>query len=1461
MKTVFEKMASRIRQRMRESLWARISVVLSVVVVFCTTYVLILPALTLTSDSSSSIIQTEDTVTAVTSDSSKESTETTQQDKKQEPQVSESTPSTSKTLSSDSHSSKAGSQKAETENVIVKVDYEAETFSESVTLRVKHVTDTTAIDAKLSDVLKDRNRILTSSYTYDISFVNNQGKEVEPSKEVKVSLTFKDAVEASTIQEGWKLYHFKNNDVNQVEDLTDSHTTNIQETDKAVSVVEFMSDTFSQYTIAGTSYEDFSTYITSGNYKGKPVEYISGNTRTLTSELDLKYSIPKSQLAQKKSYAIPLPADTTWSNVNENQDYIGKDGNRDAFKYRFVQENGKKYIVINFLDSYVNQAHESVLGDLTYTATIGQTHRKENGNYEIPFTDKVTITVPSDKIDKKEEPQQSDHDVQSQKTGAVTYNGDEAYLDYTVTVWSEKGTKGQVKINDYLDAKGLTIGELQNLTIKKAGYQYWGGTETDQVGEQPLSVQPVKSGTSFELTLPKLEAKQKYTIKYRYKVTGIPAGQAISVSNGVDVETPDIPKKHSDSYLSIFRNKIGKTGQYDEKSNKIKWTITVNENQNDIAGAELKDEMIAKSSDVAITPSNGATKTNTGYKFSATDGGKNTNKYVITYTTDAGEKSNSWAGSAKSISNTATITDNGQDSSTTATVPGGNGNTGGLEKSFVEMKPTGDSDVKELTWNSIIKVPGDRKIPKNAEFEDLLKGPNYTNSGEHYFTKAQLDAVYQKLITALGGADKFEFSVWESNNSTWQYTPYNQADSNKTYSQFKFKLLKDYTGSDISFDYQSTINKSKATQFSNTISGGGFNKEANYKYEENGKVFKLDGNNLVWDGKENEYDSKDTEHTIQQNGLISWVIKVKLSDDTQSVTLTDTPPAGLTLSKFSYGASTYGINASDFSISDGKITWSNQWYRPFGNDLDVTGTVDASGVINVTFTAKNGKKLKELLNNTGTLYAKFEFKTDAKPFDDSITKNYKNKVSAKIDGKPAGEDDHTQKITVEPGRKISKGGTWSNDNREVSYKLDINPEAQDLAAGKSSYTLVDTLEYREDLLTNISYDLKQESVKLYDSNHQEIDKSEWSWTVKKVKDTTGVHRSIITLQVPNRKKLHLEYSYAVSSDIAENDTKNLTVKNTAEINGLKTGQTETTTHYNWHKTSTSATANTLKSFKITKVDTTNFATALADATFEIRENVTDKKVATYKTSSDGTFYITKSNKEAREKEGELLEDKLYYAVEVKAPSGYELPANPKRYYFYFSNTATLPSNIGSLVIGTQEVTNLAKQSRQEYVENTKTPPMPQTTSIIVDKKWKNADGSEAQRVSGKITVSLYRVSNIESAPVKITEKEISYDGSKWQTIFENLPTTGENGETFTYYVEESKVTGYTASYSNGTRVSETATDMAISKGTITITNKAQKTYQLPETGGEGIATIMLVGASLVILSVFAVGFKVYRQIR
>lgn len=1455
MKRLLEKLAALVKQQIKDNVWARIGLVLSIVVVFCTTYVLVLPALTLTSSSSSSVIQ-ESSPSSVITDSSTSMTESSTA-----PSASVNPSSNSQEVSTPDSSTEdvtqAGSQTADADNVTVKVDYEAGTFSEKVTLKVTPITDNQSLANKIQDALNDSKQSLLSSYSYDISFVNEAGAEVEPSKEVKVSMNFKNAVESSNLQEGWKLYHFKDNDVNQVEDLTSDKTTEIkQDGAENVTQVDFQTASFSPYTIAGVAYEDFKPYIVSGSFQGTTTETLhSDGSRTLQTEFKLDYDIPKTELNKTKSYAIELPQDTTWTNVNENQEYTGKDGARDAYKYRFVQENGKKYIVISFLDSYLANAGDKVYGDLKYTATIGETYRKETGNYEIPFTDKVTITVPSDKIEKKEEPQAGNYDIQSAKNGTVTYDGDQAYLDYTVIVWSDKGTKDSVKISDALAGTGLTIDNLKGVTIKKAGFQYHGGNADDQVNPVTISGQPAISGTNFNLTLPKLEAKQKYTITYRYKVSAMEAGKELSAKNKVTVETPDLPPTTSEKELKLYRNKISKSGSYDEDTNKIKWTITVNENKNDIAGAELKDTMIAQASDVQITPSNGAIRTSTGYRFTATDGTRNTNVYTITYTTDAGEKPNEWQEGAKSFTNTATITDNGENSSTSVTVTGGKGDTGGLDKSFEKMEATADSNIKTLTWKSTIKMPGSGKIPAGAEFEDILRGQDNTNNGEHYFTKDQLDAVYVKLVSAFGSGN-FEFSIWESGNSTWQYTPYSQISADKTYSKYKFRLLKDYQGSDITLEYQSTINKSTIIYFTNTISSNGFTKTADYKYEETGKVFKMDGDKYAWDGQNYEYSLNDTEHEIERGGNLYWIVKVKLNDDTKTVTITDTPPAGLSLIGFRYGEKTSSLNSGDFAVSGGKIYWDNpHWAGGYGSDISVSGTIDSTGVVNVTFTAKNGKTLKEILNNTGTLYAGFFFETDLAPLDSPITKTYTNKASATLDGSPAGEDDHTQKITVKPAQKISKGGSWSNDNREVNYKLDINPYAEDLAAGKASYTVTDTLEYQEDLLTNLSYDLKQESVKLYDSNNQEVDKSQWSWTVEKTKDSSGLYKSVLKLTVPNKQKLRLEYSYTVSREVAADDKTDLSVKNTAEVSGFKTGETENTVRYTWQKMSTSGTAQTTKYFKLTKVDLDNFAIVLPNAVFEVRENGTDKVVATYKTAADGTLYITKDGKEATNTIEPLEDNKLYYVTEVQAPSGYKLPTNPERYYFYFSETGAAPLNLGDLTDLSSAV-NLAKQSKSEYVTNKQLPP---TTSITVDKKWQNADGSATERTSGTVTVHLKRVSDIDSTPVDIETRTIAYNGGKWSTTFDNLPTSGDDEEHYSYFVEEDKVAGYEATYSNSAASSVNASDVTATSGTITITNKAQKEYNLPKTGGSGIERLMAAGIALAVTAAYVLGYQAFRK--
>lgn len=1448
MKRLLEKLAALVKQQIKDNVWARIGLVLSIVVVFCTTYVLVLPALTLTSSSSSSVIQ-ESSPSSVITDSSTSMTESSAA-----PSASVNPSSNSQEVSTPDSSTEdvtqAGSQTADADNVTVKVDYEAGTFSEKVTLKVTPITDNQSLANKIQDALNDSKQSLLSSYSYDISFVNEAGAEVEPSKEVKVSMNFKNAVESSNLQEGWKLYHFKDNDVNQVEDLTSDKTTEIkQDGEDNVTQVDFQTASFSPYTIAGVAYEDFKPYIVSGSFQGTTTETLhSDGSRTLQTDLKLDYDIPKTELNKTKSYAIELPQDTTWTNVNENEEKTGKDGARDAFKYRFVQENGKKYIVISFLDSYLATARDKVYGDLEYTALIGETYRKETGSYEIPFTDKVTITVPSDKIEKKEEPQQAQYDVSSNKWGNVTYDGDNAYLNYTVEVYSNKGTKDVVNLTDTLKVDGFKIESFEKSSVIRTDSN---GITADLTNSTNLNY----SNGKFTTQLPKLSANQKYRITYRYKISGFPAGKSTNIGNGLDLTTPDIPNQHKDNQLEVYRNKISKSGSYDKDTNKIKWTITVNENKNDIAGAELKDTMIAQASDVKITPSKGAIRTSTGYRFTATDGTRNTNVYTITYTTDAGEKPNEWGEAAKTVTNTATITDNGENSSTSDTVTGGKGDTGGLDKSFEKMEATADSNIKTLTWKSTIKMPGSGKIPAGAEFEDILRGQDSTNNGEHYFTKDQLDAVYAKLVSAFG-LGNFEFSIWESGNSTWQYTPYSQISADKTYSRYKFRLLKDYQGSDITLEYQSTINKSTVIYFTNTISSNGFTKTADYKYEETGKVFKMDGNSYAWDGQNYEYSLNDTEHEIDRNGNLYWIVKVKLNDDTKTVTITDTPPAGLSLIGFRYGEKTSSLNSGDFAVSGGKIYWDNpHWAGGYGSDISVSGTIDSTGVVNVTFTAKNGKTLKEILNNTGTLYAGFFFETDLAPLDSPITKTYTNKASATLDGSPAGEDDHTQKITVKPAQKISKGGSWSNDNREVNYKLDINPYAEDLAAGKASYTVTDTLEYQEDLLTNLSYDLKQESVKLYDSNNQEVDKSQWSWTVEKTKDSSGLYKSVLKLTVPNKQKLRLEYSYTVSREVAADDKTDLSVKNTAEVSGFKTGETENTVSYTWQKMSTSGTAQTTKYFKLTKVDLDNFAIVLPNAVFEVRENGTDKVVATYKTAADGTLHITKDGKEATNTIEPLEDNKLYYVTEVQAPSGYKLPTNPERYYFYFSETGAAPLNLGNLTDLSSAV-NLAKQSKSEYVTNKQLPP---TTSITVDKKWQNADGSAAERTSGTVTVHLKRVSDIDSTPVDIETRTIAYNGGKWSTTFDNLPTSGDDEEHYSYFVEEDKVAGYEATYSNSAASSVNASDVTATSGTITITNKAQKEYNLPKTGGSGIERLMAAGIALAVTAAYVLGYQAFRK--
>lgn len=1456
MKKLGIKLANLIKKRVQDSIVAKIALVLSVAIVFCTTYLLILPALTISTDSSSSVIQS-------VSSSEETTTEALQEESSQveSSEASDSSTTTSEAETETSDSVAAGSLSAETSDVTVTVTYEDDTFSEPVTLKVSSVSDTSAINDKLTSVLSETKQTLAQAYTYDISFVTASGEEVEPSKDVNVSIAFKNAVSSSELGGNWKLYHFVDNDVNKVEDLTGQTDTTInQDSSENVTSVDFKSDSFSYY-VLGETYADFNQYLTSDTtYTTKTVTpTYSETTETLTTRIALSYSITKEELQNNKQYAIKLPDDTTWTSITEGQTYKGKVKDTDdqyAYEYQFVEEDGEKYIIITFLDSYVETAGTKVTGDLTYTATIGNTYRNDDGSYTIKYSTDATVEIPSDEITVIPGEYEDEHDVSSSKTGSVEYDGDQAYLVYTVTVSSNKGTNGDITFSDTLSGDGLGDITIDSITIDSI-------TKSDGSSVTP-SKEDGSDKKSFTMTLSQLEAGESYTIKYRYKVSNFPAGKAYAINNTVNLESPDIDNPgNSNSWVTIERNKITKIGEYDSDSNTITWTIKVNENKNDIAGATLSDEMFSDAiGDITISPSTGIEKTSDGYKFTAVSDGKNTNTYEITYKTDAGDSPNSWAQSKNQVTNTVELTDNGEASTADVTVDTGEGDTGGLEKTLEKSEDGEDASTKILTWKSVISMSGDGTIPAGTEFTDTLMAGNNDDWDSHYYTKDQIDDIYQTLVSILGEGN-FEFSIWESGQATWQYTSYDQISSDKTYRQFKFKLLSDYTGDDITLEYKSTAtNVSTVINFTNTISSSSFSSTANYRYETESKITKMDGKEYTSDGK--DFQANDTSHTINSDGTIFWRVKINLDDSDQSVTIVDTPPADLQLVDFKFGYLNQEFGGSNISITDTSISWINTW-KAYPN-IDMSGTISSDGKITATFTAINGTTLKQALNNNDALYVVYEFKyTGDLPLDDDLVLSLTNEASATIDGVPAGEDDHTQTITITPSQKISKEAEWhkndtTDDIRGVHYKLTLNPEAQDLNPDSDTYTLTDTLTYTTDVLTNLSYDLIGSSVKLLDSSGNEVTDG-WSWTVEKVQDGLTV-KSILTLIVPDEQMYTLQYVYSVSGDISNNT--NLTVTNTASIEGLKTGSTDNNYTYTWEEADTSGTATTDKYFKFTKVDAANYRTTLKGATFNVYEYGTDELVASYTTNDNGTFYIYKDLSGATETYASLSQDTLYYVKEVTAPSGYDLSDDV--YYFYYSENSSLPSNLGSEFSDTSQLVNLATQSKSVYVEDEELPP---TIDLTVNKEWFTADGDKTERSDFSITYDVIQVATAEDGTstesTYLLGEMLSHDDD-WTKTYYELPVSGKddsgNTFTYTYYVKENAVSGYDTSYTNSNGDSSTtAADMAIASdsATITIENTAQKQYDLPDTGGNGTQWHYIAGAVLSLLAIGLLIFKVYKR--
>ncbi|MBO5170395.1 MAG: LPXTG cell wall anchor domain-containing protein [Oscillospiraceae bacterium] len=360
------------------------------------------------------------------------------------------------------------------------------------------------------------------------------------------------------------------------------------------------------------------------------------------------------------------------------------------------------------------------------------------------------------------------------KTGE--YVPEDGKIKWTITVnANNKDLTGFTLTDEMLGdiSQGTEISIQPN-----TGFEWVYATGTDENGDIPTT------STVTGLTFTAMEGAQtnnnQYTITY---YTNAPSDTSTKtpVTNTVELETPGGEKTEKNVTVTVGGYTLDKNGWYNASNGKIEWTITLNQNRSDIAGATLEDAMFKglTNTDFTIEPSEGFNwitvedGTITGIRFNAGENDTNTNSYTIRYSTEVES-----SGEAQTVSNTAIFNPN----------PGGVGGevigTGEVTVGGYTIEKSGSADYWNyngtVTWT--IRINSNRLDITNATLTDemfaALKTGDFTVSPDSGFEWIyavdgdgnKTDTITGMKFTAAEGeknTNYYSISYTTSNPSSW----------------------------------------------------------------------------------------------------------------------------------------------------------------------------------------------------------------------------------------------------------------------------------------------------------------------------------------------------------------------------------------------------------------------------------------------------------------------------------------------------------------------------------------------------------------------------------------------------------------------------------------------------------------------------------------------------------------------
>lgn len=337
--------------------------------------------------------------------------------------------------------------------------------------------------------------------------------------------------------------------------------------------------------------------------------------------IHVDFRIPGSAFSNATTYTYDYPEGIEIPESLLNREHPLED-NRGTYRFEKVDGVYRLSVIL----SNVNQTQDDVTGFVNFNGTLDATKVQEDGRIVLGggdnqlIIDRDKITYPSGETEK--------YDISASKSTDGNIN--DGKLTYQVTISTKKGTPNPIQFTDTIQTDGMTL-----------------GTPVVKVdGQERQATWNADTGTITMNDLPGLNPGQTHTIEYTYDVTDYPSA-VMNPNNTLTVKAKDEGRKQEVTDEKKVSTKIDKTHTAAKvgklEGSRIKWTITLNEHRSDITGATLTDEMfqtLSAGSEITVSPAGGYTLENGKITFNEVDGKKNNQRYTITYYTAAPEDEN-----------------------------------------------------------------------------------------------------------------------------------------------------------------------------------------------------------------------------------------------------------------------------------------------------------------------------------------------------------------------------------------------------------------------------------------------------------------------------------------------------------------------------------------------------------------------------------------------------------------------------------------------------------------------------------------------------------------------------------------------------------------------------------------------------------------------------------------------------